>query len=256
MIDRMRGDHDRTMLDRVDELLRRHGLSDREASIRAVDKPDLIRDMRRGKNPSAERLARLADVLETTPDYLLGRGSSQMPETNVRSPSASEGSPLTFSQLARDFPVYGTALAADLDLERITRGGDLMAIEQTAVDMTSAVDFIRRPPRLADNRDAYALIVVGESMWPRHRDGDTIIVDPRRTPGIGDDVVLQLMSGEDVEGSDVNGAVVKVLLKTLVRRTSAYIELEQYNPAGRFQIPAELVKSMHRVAPWSEMMSV
>ena len=246
----MAENHTAAMLSRIEKRLEAVRLSERAASERAVNQPDMIRDIRRGRRPGAERLAKLADVLETTPDYLLGR--SEEPDataTNARIVSLDSVQPVNSRSLSKDLPIYGTALGSDLVFEE--PGGSEVAIEQTTVDMAGPIDFIRRPPGLAGNRQAYGVIVSGESMFPRFQNGETLLVDPRRPPSIGNDVVVQLRSPES--GND---RVVKVIVKTLKRRTAHYLELEQYNPALSFKVPMEQVAAIHRIAPWGEMMSV
>ena len=48
------------------------GISAREASLRAGLKQDALRTIKRGENPSSEKLAKIASALETTPNWLLG----------------------------------------------------------------------------------------------------------------------------------------------------------------------------------------
>ena len=48
----------------INRALRARGWSARQASLEAVDSPELIRDMRRGRLPSVERLRALCDVLD------------------------------------------------------------------------------------------------------------------------------------------------------------------------------------------------
>jgi len=48
------------------------GMSAREASLKAGLKADGLRTIKRGENPSAEKLSKIASALETTPNWLLG----------------------------------------------------------------------------------------------------------------------------------------------------------------------------------------
>ena len=150
--------------------------------------------------------------------------------------------------LERDIPVYGTAQGAML---RVRYDGQAAEIEQTVLEL-EAIDYKRRPPALAQNRRVYALYITGESMRPRYREGDLVYVDSRRPPDIGDDVIVQLV-GEKTE--DFDGEVQHVLVKTLVRRTADFYELEQYRPETVFRIPKAKVQAIHRVIPLSELMA-
>jgi len=44
-----------------------------------------------------------------------------------------------------------------------------------------------------------------------------------------------------------------VLIKTIVRKTASYVELEQYNPHLTFRIPMERVDRMDRVLTLDDM---
>ena len=48
----------------IEQALRDRGVSARRASIEAIGKPDLIREMRRGREPSVKRLHALCRVLD------------------------------------------------------------------------------------------------------------------------------------------------------------------------------------------------
>jgi SOS-response transcriptional repressor LexA len=64
---------DGTISDRIDQLLRETGKSAASASREAGMSPDFIRDLKRKPKvkPGAESLTKLANVLNTTPEYLL-----------------------------------------------------------------------------------------------------------------------------------------------------------------------------------------
>lgn len=52
------------LVDEINRALRTRGWSARQASVEAVGSPELIRDMRRGRLPSVERLHALCEVLD------------------------------------------------------------------------------------------------------------------------------------------------------------------------------------------------
>jgi hypothetical protein len=135
-------------------------------------------------------------------------------------------------------PLLGTALAmTTFDPEK--------HIELTEVDAADVIDTLARPVSLARDSDAYALTVIGDSMWPRFRPGRRIVVSPRAAIQIGDDVVVQLRgTNGDAESRD---RVALVLVKELVRRTAAFVELRQFNPDMTFQVEATRIVKMHKV---------
>ena len=59
--------------ERIKQLLKERGISERQASLRATGKPTLIKDIRNGKsrNPRGDSLQKLANVLKCSVDYLL-----------------------------------------------------------------------------------------------------------------------------------------------------------------------------------------
>ena len=145
-------------------------------------------------------------------------------------------------RMRRDLPIYGTALGA----EEILNGE---AIEQTALNRGEVVEYKRRPPILDGRSDVYGLYVQGSSMHPRFRDGDTVFVESRKRPAVGDDAVIYLRTPDEVEGERVSS----VLIKTIVRKTASYVELEQYNPACTFRITMERIERMDRVLTLDDM---
>lgn len=193
------------------------------------------------------------DVAERFAATLAGKGSPPIERGDVMAltgiaadPNASvfrmEGA--SKEEMQRDVPIYGTALGAD----EIVDGE---AIEQTTLNTAEVIGYLRRPVLLGGRADVYGLYVQGSSMAPRYRDGAVVFVEQRRAPRIGDDAVIYLRQPDEQDGERVNC----VLIKTLVRKTSTYIELEQYGPAITFRIPMERVARMDRVLPWDELVS-
>lgn len=213
---------------RATELATQKNLTIREASIDATGKPDLIRDMRRGRMPAGDRIQALADTLSTTVDFLLGKTPS-----SVR---PGEDPPAGLDKLPMDVPVYGTALGADLQVDE---DGTMLSVEVTIIELTDVIDRVLRHPGIAGDMDAYSLTVVGQSMSPRYDDGDPIYITTKRQASLGDYVVIQIRDGSE--------EVISALVKKLIGRRSDAYQLEQFNPPMRFWIPLARVARMHPV---------
>lgn len=168
-------------------------------------------------------------------------GAGVIPTPNAK-PFQMEGA--SEDRMQRNVPVYGTALGADEIL-------DGEAIEQTMLNTGDVIGYLRRPVILDGRADVYGIYVQGDSMSPRHRDGATLFVEQRKPAKIGDDVVVYLRVPDDHDGERPSA----VLVKSLIRKTSTYIELEQFNPALVFRLPAERVMRIDRVLTLDEMVS-
>ena len=122
-------------------------------------------------------------------------------------------------------------------------GEESRQIEMTDVDTSEVAEELRRPDSLSADRDAYALTVVGDSMWPRFRPGRRVIVSPKAPVAIGDDVVVRLRG----VGARSDQETVRVLIKELLRRTAGFVELRQFNPDVSFRVEANEIAAIHKV---------
>jgi phage repressor protein C with HTH and peptisase S24 domain len=102
------------------------------------------------------------------------------------------------------------------------------------------VDRVARPASLANDLSAYAITIVGNSMWPRFRPGRRVVVSANAPIAIGDDVVVRLKS-------EAGSATVHVLIKELVRRGTTGVDLRQFNPDVTFSIAASDIGSIEKV---------
>lgn len=134
-------------------------------------------------------------------------------------------------------PLLGTAMAGEWN-------GPEFHIELTELDMHDVMGHVSRPQSLKNDDRAYAVTIVGDSMWPRFRPGRRVIVSPRSSVSIGDDVIVQLLGKEDAAG---DRRVTQVLIKELVRRTASFIELRQFNPDVTFKVGADEIAAVHKV---------
>ena len=202
-----------------------------------------LRDRGRARNDIVEKLL---EAIGITPAQFYAMASPDpSPEAQVEE-VRSRRLPFRADEEPRDIPVVGSALGADIEF---TENGDTVVAEVTDLYLNEVHDYARRPPSLAKRRDVYALTVVGSSMSDRYDPGDPVYVDPKTTPRIGDDVVVYLRRSDGDGGEQVHS----VLIKRLNKRTSSYLELQQFNPRQAFCVPTKDVAMIHRVIPFREM---
>lgn len=222
------------LLDRIDQRLRAKDLTDYRASMLAVGRPEIIRNIRRGlsKNPRRDTLEKLANVLDCSFEWLAtGRGPVE-PPSDDDSGSRAPGLPAR-SQMAQDIPVLGTAAGSEEAAFQLQSG--------------SPIDHVRRPPGVASAVDVYAIYVVGDSMTPRFDEGELIYVSGKRPARPGDYVVVQTAE-EDGE--------ITAWCKRLVRKGGKSITLEQFNPPRTFKIPVKSAVAVHRVLTTNDLFGV
>lgn len=227
--------------ERIQAKLNELNVTAREISMAAAGQPDAIRNIiKRGVMPGAERLDAIAEHLGTTSDWLLGR------EQGIeRTFPTDEIKHETLRRLPKTLPIFGTALGANLEFG--DEGGVTVTVEQTEVYMSGPLDYMARPIGVTGRPDLYVVEVSGHSMEPRHEPGRRLLVDPRRSPGVGEDVVVQLR-GPTFDGEEIR----HVLIKQLVKRRPGVVVLRQFNPLFVFEVPNEQVGAVHRVMPWDE----
>lgn len=155
-----------------------------------------------------------------------------LPPTNVtRAPDHELPRP---NSLPLDVPVYGVAVGGtDGDF---SLNGDV-------------VDRVRRPPGLADNRTAFAVYVRGDSMEPRHYQGDLLYVDPLRPARSGDDVLVELKPARPGEPGPA-------YIKQLVSQTPLRLVLRQFQPAKEITIPGERVLRVSKILSLSDLLGI
>lgn len=203
-------------------------------------------DMARRKYiPKEPRMTRIAERLEVSVDWLMGRVDNPNPvfsEVSLREERIDWRGP---KPGVPGIPLVGTGDCADLVLQ--TEDGDELLVERSSFEADHVVRMIARPPALQGAKDLYAIYFHGESMSPRFEPGEVGIVDPQRPCRPGDDVVVQLReTDEDV--------VTSVIVKRYIRRARGQLVLQQFNPAIEFAIPDRQIKAVHRIVPQTELL--
>lgn len=212
------------------------GLSLNAWAVKAGVNRTVWADMRRHGNPSRKTLEKL---LHAAGSSLAEFEALRISVTSQSLPPGSEGVgerrpkgwtppplpplPLRESELAGEWGEPGSG------------------IEMMEVRAGTEIDRLPRPASLGSDSEAYALTIVGDSMWPRFRPGRHVAISPHTPVAIGDDVLVHLRA----KGREKRGLV---LLKELARRSTGFVELRQFNPEASFQIDAADVESIEKVA--------
>lgn len=121
----------------------------------------------------------------------------------------------------RDFRVYASA-----------EGGPGEIIRST-----DPIDFVPRPAPVAHVREAYGLIVTGDSMEPEFRPGDTLIVNPK----------LPIIGGESYVFYAEDEGEARAAVKYLRRASPDNWLVSQWNPPKDFSLNRREWRLCHRV---------
>lgn len=229
-----------TLKDRIQQRLDALGISARAASLQATGSDGTIRNILTDKSadPRLGTLQKLAPVLQTSVDWLL-YGDDTISVATIKPEAARVDMTVPERMdMPRDVPVWGSAAGSIINSN----------IEGVHIFTGEPVEYVRRPPALASVRDAYAIYVTGDSMAPRHNNGDLCFVHPHRPPSPGDTVIVQTRNWDHDPGQGY--------IKTFRRRKAEEIILEQLNPVATITVPMRFVVALHRVMTLNDLFGV
>ena len=188
----------------VDDRLKnlRRGAKSRLARYLDLDPSDLSRRLKRKGEPTASQAKRIEAFLEADP-------------------AAEQAEPVQVANV-QHVPVFGYAAA----------GGD----DRVALASDQILDQVAVPNGLLRG-DAFIVRLVGESMYPRLRSGEAVMVERNVPPVRNDDVLVELTDGSG-------------LIKEYRGQRDGYLFLFQYNPEQEVRIPLTKVQSIHAAWPW------
>ncbi len=193
---------------RIAVLAAERSMSVSELARRAGVQPhNLRRYTRQEAQPRLELAEKIAAALGVTVNDVLGTQIENGPASVVP---------------GRKLPVYGSA-----------QGGAGFDI----TDVSSPIDYMTCPADLMESMDAYAVMVAGDSMEPRFRAGETVIVQPGLPVRSGDDVVIQIEDGDQIYA----------VVKRFDRRSDDHIKCVQFNPAEELSFRQSAVLKIDRV---------
>jgi SOS-response transcriptional repressor LexA len=211
------------------------GLSPNAWAVKAGVSRTVWADMRRHGNPSRRTLERLLDAAGSTLAEFEALRLGPEPRKSA-----------TIGRLGDPRQAWGPAPLRSLPLVSSKLAGEWgepgNRVELTEIHPGELLEQLPRPLGLANDPEAYALTVVGDSMWPRFRPGTRIAISPRSPVAIGDDVLARLRSPT----ASRDGAE-QVLIKQLVKRTATTFELRQFNPDVVICIDSDQVEAILKV---------
>ena len=213
----------------IEELMRfkPDGLTANGWAVSAGVSRTIWADLRRHGNPSRRTLERLlAAVGSSLAEFEALRVGEAPPPGPIGNALAERGLGWRGAALA-SIPVLATSLAGDWG----ERGSQ---IDVHSIDRAKVEGQADRPTALAGDRDAYAVTVAGQSMWPRFRAGRQLLVSPAAAVEVGADVLVELKGD-------------RLLIGELVGRSEAGIELRQFNPDATFAVVAGEIEAIHKV---------
>lgn len=149
-------------MNRIKELREKIGLAQKALAADMDVTQPTISDWEAGrKTPSSNSAKRLADYFNVSMDYLLGRSVENLNDSG------------------KWIPVLG----------RVAAGIPIAAIEDI-------VDYEEIPKEMNEGEDYFGLQIQGDSMEPRIRAGDVVIVRKQSCAETGD-IVIVLINGND-----------------------------------------------------------
>lgn len=217
---------------RIESRLAELGRSASDVSKKSTGSPDTIRSWLNHpeRSPRIDTLAKVAAELQTTPEWLQGRDTSEIAPNVAPAPVEIPSR----SSMPNDVEVLGTAAGSHAGGAFQFEGG--------------VIDYVRRPPALAGARDVYALYIEGSSMEPRYMPGELVIVHPHRPPRMGDAVIVQFRTGEH--------APIQAMIGFFQGRTATRVKLRKLNPEAMVELNRETVIAVHKVLDMNEIFGI
>jgi transcriptional regulator with XRE-family HTH domain len=203
---------------RIAEWRQRAGLTQETLAERLGVSKSLVSLWETGvRRVKMDQAVKIAEVLGTEIGQLFVNKSSNSPVAKV---SGANYPFVTTRSGSRDLPVRGYA-----------QGGTRLVM----IDHDAARERIERPPYLEGVDDAFAVYMVGTSMFPALRPGWPLYIHPGQPPRPGDYVLIELNDGD-------------ALVKELVKENHERLIVREYTPHQRdFEVLKNVIKSLYRV---------
>lgn len=209
------------------------GLSPNAWAVKAGVSRTVWSDIRKHGNPSRRTLEKLLTAAGSSLAEFeaLRIGSGPRGPFVAVAGSVGDGRSGWTSKAIPPLPLVASKLAGEWGRNKV---------EVTEIDPGQVLRRLQRPASLADDTGAFALTVVGTSMWPRFRAGSRIAVSPRAPVAIGDDVLVRINDSD-------NRSLTRILIMNLVKRTAGGFQLRQFNPDRTIQVDADEIEAVSKI---------
>lgn len=211
--------------DRVQERMNALGFTQETLSSRCgVEQPQISR-LLDGTVKNPRYIYELSLALETSVKWLRTgvheQSIKKIPESDIAHTSESQNYNKVFPLNTNDLiPMYGAVSASSPDIIHFTE--DYM------------VEEVPRHPSVQKVKGAFAMLVAGDSMAPRHCAGEKVYIHPYQVPSIGQDCVILQDDGN-------------AILKKFMGESAAEWKFTQLNPAKDFSISKSKVQKIFAV---------
>lgn len=167
-----------------------------------------------------EEIRQLSEVFDVGVGEILGESEKKIKnQEESRLPTATEGSMSPVSFGPDMVPILGSANGSS---------------EALILNFDEPIGEIMRHPNQKGMKGSFAVLMRGESMYPRYKEADPIFAIYNRPPSRGQDCLIELTNGES-------------FVKCFIKKTAKDLICEQYNPASEWKRKLADVKAMHAV---------
>ncbi|WP_321913540.1 S24 family peptidase [Paraburkholderia sp. J11-2] len=219
---------------RLEEMLQENGLDAHAFAVRLKMPAERVDAWLRDGAASVEDAVCIQNEFGYSVAWILagiGEKKALAPHSEEQSPEPGED-PRALAAYSHDYrpkPVGKWRGLAVVGMAQLGDNGYWADIEYAVGHGDGYVDWPTTDP------DAYALQCEGESMLPRIRPGEYVIVEPNHPVQPGDEVMVKSVDG-------------RVMVKEFLYRASGRLHLASVNAShGRISIPDEEVEKMHYV---------
>lgn len=208
---------------RIRQIRQREGLSQQAFAARLGVTRGAVGNWERNQGIKADNIRTVSETFDVSFDWI-ANGRGELGPATASAP-AQRAIPASDLVGARDFPVFAAAMGGD--------GHLIVTFDQ--------VETVKRPSILEGVRNAYALLISGDSMRPAFNHGDMALVHPG-LPVARDKVHIFY----DHPPFGAPGEI-EAMVKNLLSWTEKKWHLEQYNPAKTFDVDRVDWPTAHRV---------